>query len=294
MTTLKTLLATYPTTAALKRGDVDSPMVRFDFADVKHAHAGFKPLVREQKFDVGELAIITFLQARAFGKPYVLLPAVVVGRGQHGCLLHNPARGDLHPSQIDGRRIGVRAYTQTTGAWLRGILQHEFGVDFKRVRWVTTEEPHVREYQDPPWVERIETGKSLEQMLIDGDVDAAIFGNEVPGPPLRAVIPNADTAAERWSHRHGGVPINHMLVIRESISRTQPEIVREVFRLIVASADATAAGARPAGIRFGVEAIRSTLELIIECAVHQQLIPRRLSVDELFDDTTRALTPAAV
>jgi 4,5-dihydroxyphthalate decarboxylase len=292
MTTLHTLLATYHSTAALKLGAIESPLLRFDFADVKQANTGFKSLVRDQRFDVGELAIVTFLQAKAFGTPYVLMPAVVVGRSQHGCLLFNPARGDLDPRQLAGRRVGVRAYTQTTGAWVRGILEQDFGVDFKRVRWITTEEPHVREYQDPPWVERVTTGKGLEQMLNDGDVDAAIFGNDIPGAPLRPLIPDADKAATDWAGRHGGVPINHMLVVRDSIARAQPEIVREVFRLLLASRDAAGAAASHDGLRYGVESIRATLELIIDYSLHQQLIPRRLTVDELFDDTTRALTRA--
>lgn len=286
MTTLHTLLATYPTTAALTSGEIASPLLSFEFATVRHAHMGFKPLVRDLAYDIGELAIVTFLQAKAFGTPYVLMPVVVVGRSQHGCMLYNPARGVLHPSQLAGRRVGVRAYTQTTGAWLRGILRADFGLDFRRVRWVTLEEPHVRDYQDPPWVERLQTTKSLEQLLLDGDVDAAIFGNEVPGAPLEPIIPNTDTAARQWARQHGGMPINHMLVVRGSISREQPEIVREVFRLFRASAALAGMQERS---RFGVEAMRPTLELIIAYAVDQQLIPRRLSVDELFDDTTRAL-----
>lgn len=286
MTTLQTLLATYPSTAALTRGEIASPTVEFEFADVKHAHTGFKPLVREHRFDLGELAIVTFLQAKAFGTPYVLVPAVIVGRSQHGCLLYNPARGELHPSQLAGRRIGVRAYTQTTGAWLRGILGKDFGLDFRRVTWITLEEPHVREYHDPPWVERLQTTKTLEQLVLDGEVDAAIFGNEVPGAPLRPLIPNPDEAARVWARAHGGTPINHMLVIRESLTRTDPAMVREVFRLLVASAAVAGNGERA---RFGVESMRATLALIIDYAVDQQLIPSRLSVDELFNEVTRAL-----
>src|ERR1700688_3298176 len=98
--TLHTLLATYPSTAALKRGDVSSPLVQFDFADVKVSNTAFKPLVREQKFDLGELAIVTYLQARAYGKPYVLLPAVVVGRGQHHTIVYNAERGILAPGDL--------------------------------------------------------------------------------------------------------------------------------------------------------------------------------------------------
>ncbi|MGB8617668.1 MAG: phosphate ABC transporter substrate-binding protein, partial [Pseudolabrys sp.] len=82
-TKLHTLLGDYPNTMALKKGEVTSSLVSFDFANVKVANTAFKPLVREAKFDVGELAIVTYLQAKDYGKPYVLIPATVLGRGQH-------------------------------------------------------------------------------------------------------------------------------------------------------------------------------------------------------------------
>jgi 4,5-dihydroxyphthalate decarboxylase len=290
--TLHTLLATYPTTAALKRGEVGSPLVHLDFADVRQANTAFKALVRDEKFDVGELAIVTYLQAKAFGTAYALLPVVVVGRSQHHSLLYNPARGHLDPADLANRRVGVRAYTQTTGAWVRAILEQDHGVDFTRVRWVTFEEPHLREFRDPPWVERAPAGKSLQQMLVDGELDAAIFGNEVPGAPLQPLIPDADAAAAAWAALHGGTPINHMMVIRKSIATSRPEIVGELYRLLLESRNAAGGSADHQAIRFGVENNRHTLELIIEYSVRQGLIPRRMSVDELFDETAHALEAA--
>lgn len=284
---LHTLLATYAGTAALKDGRLHSELVSFDFADVRQAHTRFKSLIRDEVFDVGELAIVTYLQARVLAKPYVLMPAVIVGRGQHQSLVYNPLRGHLEPGQLEGRRVGVRAYTQTTGAWIRGILHDEYGVDPARVEWVTFEEPHVAEFVDPPWVVRAGDAKQLLQTLIDGEIDAAIFGNELPGAPMRPLIADPETAAADWSARTGVHPINHMVVVRESIAREHPEVVREVYRLLVESRDAAFNGNQ--AIRFGVEANRRSLERIIEYSHRQGLIPRRLSVDELFDDTTRAL-----
>jgi 4,5-dihydroxyphthalate decarboxylase len=286
---LHTLLATYPGTAALKRGNVSSPLVHFDFAEVKVSNTAFKPLVREQKFDLGELAIVTYLQARAYRKPYVLLPAVVVGRGQHHTIVYNAERGALAPGDLNGRRVGVRAYTQTTGAWVRGILQDDYGVDFKRVCWVTFEDPHLAEYRDPDWVERAPAGKQLLQMLLDGELDAAIFGSEMPDARLKPLIPEPEIAARQWAERHGGVPINHMVVVRESIANSRPDVVREIYRLLRESRDAAPAGTGLNALRFGVEANRQSLETIIEYSERQRLIPRRFPVDELFDDVTRSL-----
>src|SRR5580693_2291416 len=152
--TLQTLLASNPNTVAMKNGELRSPLVSFSYADVKTANKLFKAFVREQKFDLAELAIVTFLQAKAYGKPYILMPAVVVARGQHHTIFYNPERGCLNPGDLNGRKVGVRAYSQTTGAWVRGFLEEDYGVDFQRVQWITFEDPHVAEFIDPPWVQR--------------------------------------------------------------------------------------------------------------------------------------------
>lgn len=287
--TLQTLLAAYPNTEGLRSGRVRSPLVEFAFADVKTANKAFKALVREQKFDLGELAIVTFLQAKAYGKPYVLIPATVVARGQHHTIFYNPKRGHLNPGDLNGSKVGVRAYTQTTGAWVRGFLEEDYGVDFQRVQWITFEEPHVNEFTDPPWARRAPEGKRLLQMLLEGEIDAAIFGSENPeGTPLRPLIPHAEEVAARWAEKHGGIPINHMMVIKESISKDRPDVVREVYRMLKESTAASSSNGAGA-LRFGVEAVRKSLETIIRYSERQGLIPRRFSVDELFNDVTRSL-----
>lgn len=288
---LKALFGDYPNTRALKSGEVRSPLVTFEFAQVKQAYEAFKPMVREAAFDVGELAIVTFLQARVHGKPYVLMPAVAYARPQHHMIVYNTERGALAPADLPGRRVGVRAYSQTTGAWLRGILRHEYGVDTDRVQWVTFEDPHVAECRDPPGVERAAPGKNPVAMLLAGEIDAAILAQVPDDPRVKPLIPDAQAAARAWSRKHGIVPINHPVVIRESLSRSRPDIVREIYRLLAESK--AAAGASPASepdpIPFGIEANRKGLEMIIGYCAEQRLIPRRLAVDELFDDTTRAL-----
>src|ERR1700722_4257341 len=287
--TLQTLLALNPHTSAIRNCELQSPLVNFVFADVKPANRGFKAVVREQKYDLAELAIVTFLQAKAFGKPYVLMPAVAVARGQHHTIFFNPERGHLDPRDLNGRRVGVRAYTQTTGAWVRGFLQEDYGVDFRSIQWITFEDPHVAEFTDPHWVQRAAEGKQLLQMVLDGEIDAAIFGSENPeGTPLQPLIPNAAEAAARWAEKHGGTPINHMMVIRESLTRERPDVVREVYRMLKESA-AAGPSKEVAAQRFGVEAARRSLETIIRYAEGQGLIPRRFSVDELFNDVTRSL-----
>jgi 4,5-dihydroxyphthalate decarboxylase len=290
-TRLYTLLGDYPNTMALKKAEVTSTLLDFDFADVKVPNTAFKPLVREARFDVGELAIVTYLQAKDCGKPYVLVPATVLGRGQHHTIVYNPQRGALSARDLTGKRVGVRAYTQTTGAWVRGFLSDDYGVDCAKVRWITFEDPHLAEYKDPDFVERAPEGKALVQMLLDGELDAAIVGDKIPDPRLALLIPDADMVAQAWAKTHGGVPINHMIVIRDAISKSRPDLVREIYRVLYESRRAVPPPmGRPADPwRFGVEANRRSLEIIVDYSFHQKLISRKFSVDELFDDCTRAL-----
>ena len=287
---LFTLLGNYPNTLPIKEGKVPSDLVEFEFADVKVANKGFKPLVREAKFDLGELAIVTYLQAKAYNKPYVLMPVLAVARSQHHTLAYNPERGELTPGSLAGRRVGIRAYSVTTGVWVRGILKEQYKLDLDKVHWVTFEDPHVAEYADPTTIERAPAGKDMAQMLLDGELDAAVVGDKLPDPKLKLLIPDAEKAAATWAEMHGN-PINHMLVIRSELSRTRPDVVREVFRIFKESRDIAVRGGdkRAAQLQFGVEANRPSLEAIIDIAVDQKLIPRRFSVEELFDDTTRSL-----
>ena len=287
---LHTLLGNYPNVIGLKGGRIKSDLVEFDFPDYPVANRGFKPLVREHKFDLGELAIVTFLQAKSFGLPYVLIPATILGRGQLHTVAYNSERGTLKPSDLHGKRFGVRAYTQTTGVWVRGILADEYGVDWSKVHMISMEDPHVAQYKDPAFVERAPQTKQLPQMLIDGEVDAALIGDKFPDPRFKTLVPDAEAANKRWAETHGGVPVNHMLVIRDSIAKSHPDVVAEVFRLFreARGLDAASKGALDP-YRFGLEANRRSLELIIDYAHRQQLIPRKFAVDELFDDTTRRL-----
>src|SRR4030081_1445703 len=141
---LRTLLGDHPGTAALKNGSIKSDLVSFDFAEYSPTNKGFKPMVREQAFDVSEMAIVTYLMAKSFGKPMVLLPNVVLARFQHAYALYDAKQGTLKPADLNGKRVGIRSFTTTTGAWLRGILANEHGVDLGSIDWVTFEDAHIR------------------------------------------------------------------------------------------------------------------------------------------------------
>jgi 4,5-dihydroxyphthalate decarboxylase len=289
--TLHALLGNHANTKALKSGEVASPLVNFDYFEVKVANTQFKALVRDAKYDFGELAVVTFLQAKTYGKPYVLLPATIVGRNQHHTIFYNAGKGQLTPRDLNGKRVGVRAYTQTTGCWVRGFLSEDYGVDLDSVTWVTFEDPHLAEYKDPKNVQRAPEGATIRQMLQDGAIDAAILGDVTEEGPIRHLIRDHEEAGRAWARRHGGVPVNHMAVMRESIVRARPDAVREVYRVLKesrAAATGIATGAEDP-LRFGINAVRASVEQLAAYAVQQKLIPRAYKAEELFEDALRIL-----
>jgi 4,5-dihydroxyphthalate decarboxylase len=279
---LRTLLGDHPGTAALKNGSVKSDLVSFDFVEYSPTNKGFKPMVRDGAFDVSEMAIVTYLMAKSFDKPMVLLPSVVVARFQHGHALYNAKLGTLTPADLNGKRVGIRSFTTTTGAWLRGILANDYGVDLNSIDWVTFEDAHVAEFQDN--TERAPQGKQIVQMLLDGELDA-VLGEKSDQAGLRPLFSDVAAEEKSWFAKHGVMPINHMVVVSKALSDTQPEAVREVFRLLQQSAALAPAGSR----QFGADEMRRSLELIIRYAAEQGLIPGPFAVDELFDDLTRTL-----
>ena len=284
-TTLRIAIGDYPHTLPLKRGDIASPWLKLDFVEVKPMHNAFKPMVREHAFDASEMALVTYLQAKAYNKGLQLLPAAMLARFQHGTVLFNAARGKLNLSDLAGSRIGVRAYSQTTGAWIRGILENDYQVDLSRVHWVTFEDGHVAEAKEPPGVMRAASGKDMTKMLIDGELDAAIYGADLPKDPrLQSVIPDPQAAARAWYGQHGLVPVNHMVVVTQALARSNPNAVAELYRLLEQSKQA--AGLPAAGeidtAPFGKEANRPCLELLMSYAVQQRLIPRPIAIDALW------------
>ena len=288
--TLRTNLADAPVTLNLKEGKVTSDLVKLDFCGPKMAHNGFKSMVRDNGFDAGELAIVTYFQAKAYGKPFVMLPIPVSGRTQHHCIGFNKELGHLDPKDIEGKRVGIRTYAQTTGLWVKGILQHEHGVDLDKVTWMTIDESHLAEYSDPPNCQRLPQDAKLPQMMLDGELAAAVLGNDMPKDPrVQTLIPEPFKAAEEWCKREQVLPINHMFVVHQDLSRQHPEIVREIFRMLVESRDLAPESVTSALPPVGLEANRKTLAMALDWSFEQKIIPRRMSVDELFDETTAAL-----
>ncbi len=263
---LTAAIGRYPYTAAL----FDDPLLQMEpFPVISRA---FAPMVRTQRFDVGEMAIATFLMARAAGSDLVLLPAVMAARFQEGALLRRAA-DPFGPGDLAGRRIGVRAYSQTTGLWLRGILQQGHGLAPHAAHWVTFEDAHVAGYRDPPWAERAPAGSDMQAMLHDGRLDAAIFGNDTPDDAsLATVFPDPEAAAQAFQRRHGFMPVNHMLVVRHDVAQ-RPGIVRTLL-------DRVRAAGNP--FPFGRAALDPAVTLALRFAGEQGLLQRPLALDDIW------------
>lgn len=292
---LRAALGAYPHTLALRDGRVVSDKLRLDFAEVAPPNRAFAPMVREGRYDVSELAIATALQAKAYGRPVVVLPVTVAARFQEAALLCR-ADGEVRgPADLAGRRVGVRAYGQTTGMWLRGILADDHGVRPDAMRWVTFEDAHVAEAEDPPWAERAPPGKELLPMLRAGELDAVVVGNDVPDDPgLRTVFPDPAAAGAAFLRRHGLVPVNHLVVVRRELAEGHPELVAELLRLF-RDAKAAAGGSRDGGVDplpAGCLALRPALELASRYAFEQGLLPRRLEADEFWEGLPAAAEEA--
>ncbi|QPF86246.1 ABC transporter substrate-binding protein [Bradyrhizobium genosp. L] len=283
---LRTVLGNHPHVAAVKSGELRSDLFDLDFAEFTPTHTAFKPMVREQAFDVCEMAIVTYLMAKAHGKPIVLLPAAMLGRFQHGHALYRADRGALAPADLAGKRVGIRSFTTTTGAWMRGILANDYGVDLDSIDWITFEEAHVAEYVDR--TTRAPAGKTIIQMLKDGELDA-VLGETSSDPALKPLLADPAGEAARWHQRHGVVPVNHLVVVSGQLAASRPDVVRGLYELLKRNKASAGSPGTPDVVPFGVEANRKSLQMIVDYCVQQALIPRRVAVEELFDDTTREL-----
>jgi 4,5-dihydroxyphthalate decarboxylase len=309
---LRTVTRTQGNNAALKDGTVTPQRFAFDFEEVPVLVHAFRRMVRELEYDVCEMAITTYLCAKAHGKPFTALPVFLVRGFHHGVILVNAKAGITHPKDLEGRWVGVnRGYTVTTGVWARGILQEEYGVDLDRVTWVLSGDEHVAEYQPPPNVVPMREGADLAEMLLAGEL-AGVIGVEVDHPDVQPLIPDAAEAGWDALRRRGLYPINHLVVVKDALLDAHPDLARDVFdafaqakgryvqRLredaVTEPTDTDAMYARVMAIvdgdplPYGIEPNRANIEHLIDHAVQQKVLGRPPAVDSLFAAGTHDLT----
>jgi 4,5-dihydroxyphthalate decarboxylase len=273
--TLRTALGPYPYVAGLRDGTVRSERVRFDFETVEPITRAFRRMVRTFDFDLCEIALTTHAQAVAYGKRITALPLVMTGGFHHGSLVCRRDGKLRGPQDLPGKRIGVRAYSQTTGIWVRGILQSDYAIAPETMTWITQEDAHVAEYPDPPFVHREAAGKDLRAMLLAGEIDAEIGLAGLAAPEVRTVIPDAAASAADWARRTGVRPINHVVAIKTDLLDAHPWLARELYALFVR----TRTDAAPA---YGMAANRAAIDLLLRFTAEQGLTPTHLRAEDLF------------
>ena len=277
---LRAVIGKHDHVKPLRDGTVTSDRVRLDLEEIDPLPKAFRRMVRSLEFDVCEMALTTHALAYRFGKPITALPITVWRRLHHGnlvCAANSSVQG---AADLTGKRVGVRAYSQTTGVWIRGILQHEYGVDLDSITWVTIEDAHVDEYRDPPNAVRAEGGKGLRDLLLSGEL-AAIMGERTVDPAdVRPVIPNADKEAAEWLRRTGVFPVNHIVAVRSELLAEHPWLADELMALFTEAKRKSGAG--DDGLPYGLEPNRLSMQMLLDFAAEQKLTPRAYQVDEIF------------
>jgi 4,5-dihydroxyphthalate decarboxylase len=308
---LKAALGTYGHTQPLKDGSVTPRTFDFEFEEVPAISQAFRRMVRGLEFDISEMAITTYVCARAHGKRFTAVPVFIMRAFHHGAILYNTKSDIRSPKDLEGRRVGVnRGYTVTTGLWVRGILQHEYGVDLGAVTWVLSGDEHVAEYVPPSNVVALEKGKKLEDMLAAGEIDAAI-GVQVDSPDVKPLMPNPQEAGLELLRRSGLYPINHTVVVKDELLASQPELARDLFESFAEAKRRYVERLKQKSLQqptatdelfvrvmdvagdplpYGIEPNRKVIEALIQRSVEQGIIPRPFPVDELFAAGTHTLT----
>lgn len=267
----------------LRDGTVTSEHVRLEFVEFDPLPGAFRQMVRNLDLDVCEMALTTHVLAHHFGKPLVALPIPLWCRLHHGNLVCVTDSGLRGPADLRDRPVGVRAYSQTTGVWIRGILRSEYGVDLDSIQWVTMEDAHVAEARDPQNVVRNTSGKTLRDLLLSGQL-AAIMGERNADPAgVRSVIPNAAEAASAWSRATGIIPVNHILSMKADLLRQYPWLASELMDLFKAAKEkADSEAAAEISPPYGLEPNRRSMQMLLDFAAQQKLTPRPYQVDEIF------------
>ncbi len=310
MPVIKIVSRTQGNNAALKSGSIAADGFELQFEEVPVLVRAFRRMVRGLEFDVCEMALTTYLCAREHGVRFTALPVFLVRAFHHGAILHNIKSELRDPRELQGKRVGVnRGYTVTTGVWARAILQDEYGVDLSKITWVLSGDEHVEAYVPPPNVESVPAGNSLEELLIEADLAAAI-GMSSDNPDIQPLIANPlDAGFDAFSSR-GHYPINHLIVVRDEVLDEHPGIAVAVFNAFTESKnlylkqlrnseimnpDSTDklykrmldSGADP--LPYGIAPNRRVLEDLIAHATTQKIISKPMDVESVFAPTTLRL-----
>jgi 4,5-dihydroxyphthalate decarboxylase len=292
--TLTTALGEHKVYDALKSGEVKIPGVEFDFQDVKPTTAIFRKMSRTLDYDVCEMALVTYFVAREFGKPFTALPAFPWQNMQHNAMYYNSNKIS-GPQDLNGKTATTRSYTVTPGVWMRGILKEDFGIDSDSMKFIIGDEEHVAEYHDhyPSNVER-RIGAKLVEILESGEADAGIAGTPASeAEHIKPMYPDPREACKDFYRRTGIFPLNHLVVIKDSLLREQPWFAEALYEALKQSKAATFKAEPDAKIGgagivdgeplpYGITGNRHKIDALLDMCVEQKVMRRRMTIEELF------------
>src|SRR5713226_88758 len=277
--TMQIAIGTYDHTKALKDGSVSLPGVAFDFVEVSPITRAFRDMATRQAYDISEMALATYMLARVDDKPILGLPIVLVRSSLLPGLVTAPDSPITDPRELNGKTLGIRSYTQTSGVWVRGILQDGFGLDLGSLKWVTFEGAHLDEYRDPSNVSRASADKNMADMVKSGELAAAIGLPLAEG--LRTLIPDAAKAEADWAQKSGVRTVNHIVTVKKSLVDQNPGLLADLTGVFDRARGSNGASVPP----IGVEPNRQAFETLSRFAHEQGVTPRQLTMDELFPST---------
>lgn len=311
-------VADYPHTAAVRSGEIAIEGVDAEIITVKPQIGAFRRMVRNLEFDVCELAPTTYIIAKAYGAPFTALPIFVMRNFHHRGLLVRPDAGIKTPKDLEGKQVGVRAYSVTTGVWTRQILIDEYGVDSSKITWVVDDEEHVTQMTLPPNVIHAPEGRSLADMMADGELVAGFAANagigrsgaptggewKVEAVDYPELFPNYAEIEADWYQRTGIWPMHGTIVVKDSVLQEHPWVAKSLFKAFSQAKDewlarlddgelTNATDKRYSAVRaivgadplpYGLAANVPTIRALEETAFKQQLTPRRMTIEELFID----------
>lgn len=194
-----------------------------------------KRMLVNGEFDVCELSLASYFVARQRGMDLRAIPVFPHRRFRHGYIFINKGAGIRQPSDLVGKRVGVRRYQNTASVWVRGILADDYGVSRQSIRWFTegSEELAV---EFPAWLTctRISSGATLDAMLADGRLDAVIYPEALPSmahsPQLGRLFPDYKEVETDYFRRTGIFPPMHTVVIKGEVLDRHPWVAAAIWR----------------------------------------------------------------
>lgn len=247
-------------------------------------HLVFRPMVEYVAFDVSELAIVTAIQAVEQNRNIVPLPITISARVQHKCIIQNGEFTNFTPTDLEGKRVAVRAFSQTSGAWVRTILDTEYGVDCTKIEWITQEAPHVMGAPEPSIVVRDPNGASPLDLIRQGAVDAAIFGNDLPNEPwAKPIIANPDKAGKISMEKTGIIQVNHIIAVSRPFFEQRQSDVKLIMQGFSAARHQLSKSEQRM-LPAGREEMQKSVEKLIGSLLRQGLISRNLTFQDIFGD----------